>query len=127
MKNFQKKRGLRNIFHSKPVLIFLGILVLIFAWGVLGFMERTRMTIENRKIAESKVAELEKEKEKLSSDIEKLKSQDGVEESIRSKFGLAKEGEGMIVIVEDKNKPEVAPNSSDGFFPFLFFWKNWFK
>lgn len=82
-------------------------------------MNKMQVTIENRKIAENKVAELEKEKKRLSSDISKLKSQDGVEESIREKFGLAKEGEGMIVVVEDKNPPQTPKQKPGGFFSFL--------
>ena len=127
MRNFQKKRGWTNILQSKPVLVFLGILLLAFAWGVIGFMKKMEATRENMDIAESKVVQLQKEKEKLSSDIAKLKTESGVEESIRDKFGLAKDGEGLIVVVEDKSKPEAPKQESGGFFSFLFFWKNWFK
>src|SRR3989338_575841 len=98
MRNFQQKRGWRNILESWPILIFLGILVLFFAWGVIGFMGKMATTRENRKIAENKVAELREEKEKLSSDINKLNTDSGIEENIREKFGLAKEGEELIVI-----------------------------
>ena len=104
MKSFQQKRGFRNIIHSRPILALLGILVLIFAWSMIGFMNKMQMTIENRKIAEDKVAQLEEKKEKLSYDITRLKTDQGVEESIREKFGLAKEGEGLIIIIENKNK-----------------------
>ncbi len=90
-------------------------------------MGKMQVTIENRKIAENKLAELEKEKIKLSSDIAKLKTDSGVEESIRSKFGLAKEGESEIIIVEDKTTPEPVKEDSGGFFSSLMFWKNWFK
>ena len=62
-------------------------------------------TRKNRQRVENKVAELEKEKEKLNSDIAQLKTEEGTEASIREKFGLAKEGEEMIVIVEDMNPP----------------------
>src|SRR5258708_1811966 len=103
MRSFQQKGVWRNILHSKPVLALLGILLLVFAYGVVGFFGKMRVTVENKNIAEKKVADLEKQKEKLSSDIAKLKTDSGVEESIRDKFGLAKEGEGEIIIVDDKN------------------------
>ena len=113
--------------HSKPILAFLGIIVLIFASGVIGFMGKMIMTIENRKVAENKIAQLEKEKERLSSEVSKLKTQDGIEESIREKFGLVKEGEGMIMIVDDKNQGKKADSPKEGFLSSLFFWKSWFK
>ncbi len=117
--SFQKKRGWKNILQSKPVLAVLGILVLVFAWGVIGFMRKMQITAENKKIVEDKVLELQKEKEKLSSDISKLKTENGIEESIREKFGLAKEGEGVIVIVDDKNLPKIQEQKPGGFFYFL--------
>ena len=124
MKSFQQKRGFRNILNSRPVLVFLSILVIFFTYGIIRFMGKMQVTQENRKIAENKVAELEKEKEKLSSDIAKLKTQSGVEESIREKFGLAKDGENMIVIVDDKTSPKTEVTTQVGFFSFF---KNWFK
>ena len=74
MRNFQQKRGIGNIVRSRPILFLLGILVLFFAWGVIGFLGKMEITRQNRKIAENKIAEFEKEKEKLSSDIAKLKT-----------------------------------------------------
>ena len=111
--------------QSKPVLFLLAILVLFFIWNMIGLFDKMQDTIKNRKIVEDKINELQKDKEKLSSDIASLNTDKGIEESIRDKFGLAKEGEGMIVVVEDKNSLEVKKNEEDkGFFSFL---KNLFK
>src|SRR3989344_5532571 len=119
MKSFQHKRGWKDILQSRPILVLLGILVLIFAWSVFGFMGKMKITRENRKIAEEKLIELEKQKEKLLFDIAKLKTDEGVEESIRAKFGLVKEGEGVIVIIDDKNPPVAQEQESGGFFSFF--------
>ena len=59
-------------------------------------------TSKNRDIAELKLVELNKNKDKLISDIENLNTDRGKEASIRDKFGLAKEGEGLIVVVDEK-------------------------
>jgi cell division protein FtsB len=106
MRNFQQKRGWRNIIESKPVLMLLVFLLVFFIFGVIGFTGKMMATSENRKIAENKLAELQKQKTELSANIAKLKTDAGIEEGIREKFGLAKEGEGLIIVVEDKNKPE---------------------
>ena len=85
-------------------------------------MEETK---KNRQIVEDKISELEKSKEKLNADLKKLDTQEGTEENIREKFGLAKEGENMVLIVEDKNNKEGAKESdSSGFFSII---KSWFK
>ncbi len=119
MKNFQRKRDWRNILSSRPVVVVLGIIVIFFAWGVFGFMGKMQVTIENRQIAEKKLAELQKEKAKLSTDIAKLNTPSGVEASIREKFGLAKEGEGLIVVVDDTPAPTPEKSSGSGFFSFF--------
>ena len=125
MRNFQQKNVWRNIMQSKPVLIFLGLLILIIAWSVLGFWNKMGENNKSKKIAEDKVAELKQQKEKLNSDINSLKTAEGKEAVFRENFGLVKEGEDMIVIVEDKNKPQVPLEANTwGFFSFL---KNWFK
>ena len=72
----------------------------------------------------NKIAQLEQEKAKLSSDIAKLKTQTGVEESIRDKFGLVKEGEGVVMIIDDKSEPKAVDKPAGGFFSFF---KNLFK
>jgi hypothetical protein len=81
-------------------------------------------TDKNKKIIEDKVASLEQQKTKLSSDIDSLKTDQGKEKIFRENLGLAKEGEGEIVIVEDKNLSTAPVKPSSGFWSFL---KNIFK
>ena len=111
--------------QSKPVLVFWGILIVVFAWSVFGFWNKMQETSKNKKIVEDKIAELKQQKEKLSSDIDSLNTEEGKEKFFRENFGLVKEGEGMTVVVEDKNSPKnvnEAPSSS-----FFSFFKNLFK
>ena len=107
------------------MLVVLAIVLVFFAWGVVRFLIKMRETGRNREIAELKIAELEKTRQKLSVDIENLKTEKGMEESIREKFGLAKEGEGLIVVVDDKNDPNAQAKEEGSWF--TLFLKNWFK
>lgn len=124
MRNFQQKRGYRDILFSRPVLVFLGFLLLFFAWGVVGFLGKMQVTMQNKEMTEKRVKELQKDKEYLTYEIEKLQTKDGVEESIRAKFGLAKEGENAIIVVEEKPQKIEVEASTGGFWGFL---KNWFR
>lgn len=125
MRNFQQKRGWRNIIESKPVLILLGILILFFAWNVFNFWSKMQETEKNKRIVEDKLTALKQQKEKLESDINSLNTTEGKEKLFRENFGLAKEGEGVIMIIEDKNAPKTQEvTNSSGFFSFL---KNLFK
>lgn len=104
--------------QSRPALILLGLAALFFAWSVFGFLGKMEETKKSKEIAEHKVTEFEEKKQKLGADIEKLQTEEGIEENIREKFGLAREGEGVIIIVDDQ-KPESEEPKSGGFLNWL--------
>lgn len=126
MTNFQpRKSKWRKVLESKLSLALLTILVFVFAWSVVGFSEKMRDTEEKRKIAEERLLELQAKKENLSKDIKKLETSEGMEENIREKFGLVKEGEGVIVIVEESDsEKDMEIEKESAFWNFL---RNWFK
>lgn len=125
MRNFQKKKSFKDVMQTKPALIFLAILVIVFAWSAIGLVGKAKETAKNKNIAQNKITELQEQKIKLEADIEKLNTDEGIEESIRDKFGWAKEGEQMIVVVDEKIQPEAeTQNNQKGFFNFL---KNLFR
>jgi cell division protein FtsB len=119
MRNFQQKKVWGNILQSKLVLIALGILVLFFAWSVLGFWNKMRETEKNKNIAEAKIVTLRQQKEKLSADISSLNTDEGKEKIFRENYGLAKEGEGVIVVVEDKSQSTTPIQASSGLWSFF--------
>lgn len=124
MRNFQEKRGLRAILQSKPALILLGVVILAFAWSIIGLAGKTEDTAKNKKNAIDKIAELQQEQDKLSFDIQNLQTDQGKEAAVRENLGWGKPGEGMIVVVDDKTQPNVKETQQTGFFSFL---KNLFK
>jgi cell division protein FtsB len=119
MRNFQEKNKFKNFMRSKSVLVLLTLVVLIFSWKVVGLAGKLEDTYKNKKIEEQKISDLEDRKAKLTSDINKLGTDKGKEEVIRNNFGMVKDGEGEIVIVDDKNQTQVAPEPQKGFFSWL--------
>ena len=119
MRNFQKSGKLRHMMQIKTFLIFLGIVTLFFFFSMFSFVNKMEETSKNKKIIEDRITELEKSKERLNSDIIKLKTEKGVEENIRDKFGLAKEAENMILVIDDKNQAETQKEADSGSF-FIF-------
>jgi competence protein ComGC len=111
------------MFQSKPFLILLGILVLLFAWNIWGLWNKMTETAKNKQIVQNQITALNQQKEKLTSDINNLNTDQGKEQVFRENFGLAKQGENEIVVL-DNNAPPVSPPASSGFFGFL---KNLFK
>lgn len=108
MRNFQQKghkTSFRRILESWPFLFLFVIVLVFFTSGVFSFLIKMNETIKNKKIAEDKVYALEQRKDKLITDINNLNTDKGKEKVFRENFGLGKEGEGMIVVVEDKSSP----------------------
>lgn len=125
MRNFQQKKIWRSVVQSTPVLIILGIIILFFVWSVLGFWNKMGETTRNKEAIEDKAVALREQKEKLLTDIDSLNTEEGKERVFRENFGLAKEGEEVIIVVEDKEANNAQKtDSSSGFFSFF---KNLFK
>ncbi len=124
MKRYQKSKDWRSYLETWPVLAMLSVLVLIIGWGVLGLIGGLRDTIKNKNIARAKVAELAERKERLAYDIENLETDAGKEKIFRENYGLAKEGEEVIIIVDDKSLEKDKNKDKKGVFGAF---KNWFR
>ena len=114
MQNFQRKKGFKYFLQSKPVLIVLTIILIIFIWNTFVLVGKMQETSKNKKIEENKITDLENRKEKLIEDIEKLNTDKGKEEIIRENFGMVEEGEQVIVIVEDEKLNEIEEKGEEG-------------
>lgn len=95
-----QRQAAARLFLKRLGLVGLFAFVLVAASGVWGVYEKERESSERRREAEAELNDLLLRKEKLSSEMEKLKSDRGLEETLRKQFGLAEHGEGLIVIVE---------------------------
>ena len=125
MRKFQEKNKFKNFMRSKPVLVLLTIILIAFVWNIVNLTIKLEDTYKNKKIEQEKISDLENRKAKLSTDIDKLNTDKGKEEAIRENFGMVKEGEQVIVVVDDKNQTADEPKSENkGFFSFF---KNLFK
>ena len=100
MKEFQEKNRTKQKKRSKFVLLFMFVILVFLARGSMTtyFKERESRVEVSRVMKEKQ--ELEKRYAVMSEQSEALKSEIGIESEIRSKFDVAKEGEGVIVIVE---------------------------
>jgi len=125
MSNFQKDGRFKHILQSKIFLVFLSIVIFFFFFNIFSFLTRMEETKKNKEIAEARVLELKKSKEKFSFDINKFRTEKGIEEIVRENYGVVKEGENLIIITEDKNTTEDKKEADSS--PFFYFLKNWFK
>lgn len=104
MFDFEEKKKIKNVIYSRISLVVLVILVILVAKSVWFAFRDERLTRINKIEAENKLNELEEREEKLTDDIGKLKTDEGVEKEIRDKFSVVKDGEKMIMIIDSGDK-----------------------
>ncbi len=110
--DFHEKRKIKRLLYSKVTLIILALLVIWLSFNVFSMYKKERDTrlrrIEQREVLD----ELEGREASLKEEIERLSTERGIEQEVRSKFEVGKEGEEVVIIVdnpddEDVNKKEI--------------------
>jgi cell division protein FtsB len=121
MANFQRKSKGKNILYSKVSIVILGLIFLFLLVGVISMIRKTREAYINKEVAKEKLAELKGQKTNLENETTKLKTDKGIEENIREKFRVVKDGEGLVIITDEKSKSEESDNNKKdgGFWQFI--------
>ncbi len=134
MFDFHEKRKIKSVLYSKPVIGFIfgvTILLIISAYNRYVVAEEIKERLETRK---TELRELETRAQLLESKVKYLEDKRGVEEELRNRFDVAKEGEHVVILIEKKDKdhatsvpeivgPDSLRNEEDAsFFSFLKFW-----
>jgi len=113
MLEFQEKRRLKNFLYSKVTLVILLILIAVAVNAVWGIYKKQHMAKVNLAKTAVVYAGLQAREKMLSSEIERLKTEEGKEEEIREKYGLVKPGEDVIVIVDKDDATSSDQDSTD--------------
>jgi len=107
MSEFNRKQK-NNLWHSPLVLMVLFGVVGLFLYNIVGLVEKERETAKKKELILNQIETLRVREESLTSDIERLKTEEGIEETIRDKYQVVKEGEKMVVIVDQEKVEEAA-------------------
>jgi cell division protein FtsB len=102
MQSFQKKNK-KKLFQSKIFFIFILLFLFLFIKAIISFYTKTSESKIRRDQTENEFLELETRKYDLENRIERLESSVGIEEQLREKFDLIKEGE-KIILISDPQK-----------------------
>lgn len=127
MAEFQTKKDPKRIWHSPLMLFVLLTILLIFMYNMVGLLEKVRDTSQKREMVLSQMDSILERQQMEEKNIAKLQTDSGIEETLRDKYHLVKEGEQMVVIVDqnvDKLKQEKEELSNQGVIQFF---KNIFK
>ena len=97
--NYPKKKYHFSI-YSKPFLVFLVVVVFFLAKGTWGVLQKELESKRNVAEVSQEFNQLSKRKELLQGQVQKLNTEEGIEESLRQKFQISKEGEKVLVVVD---------------------------
>ena len=103
MFDFHEKRKIQRYLFSKPVIGFIFFVALLLSFSV---HSRYVVSKEMQAKLDARYAELEAltlRAETLRAKVEYLEDERGVEEELRNRFDVAKEGEQVIILLDEKN------------------------
>jgi cell division protein FtsB len=121
MREFQERRRLKKFLHSRYAIAVLSIVIVLLArgvWGIYGKYERSKGIVER---ANADLAALAERERTLSKSLESLNTPEGKEREIRDRFGAVKEGETLVILVD-----ETVPNEKAGTISGEGFWSRFF-
>lgn len=90
--------------------VLVGVLV-VLGVGTWRAYEKRKESAQMRAVAETEYNDLIEREYRLKNDIETLSTNRGKEAVLREKYGLAKEGEHMVMIVDRASVPQPATTS----------------
>lgn len=102
MREYQRKKKIRQILYSRAALAALLLLIALLSRATWGVYEKERESRKYLERAETELAALAARENLLQDDITRLKTREGIETEIREQFQVAKPGERMVVLVEER-------------------------
>jgi len=108
---------LRRIIFSRFAFVFLTVVLGFMFYSTVKIYLRSREANFVNQTVEKETEELKAKRADLSAAIQRLESEGGQEEEIRSRFPVQKPGEKAVVIVEEETKENLPEQSTFGFFP----------
>lgn len=127
MFDFHQKRKLRTFFHSRFTQLTLLFFTLLIFWSAYDRYLVAKEMSEKRLALEEEMANLEERKVSLSKEVEYLSSDRGVEAEMRRQFDIAREGEQVVIILDDEKATSATtslnkPKDSEPARPWYKFW-----
>ena len=101
---FQEKKKFHQIVYSRPTLVLLAVLLVITLNSTWKMYEKASLAREQKNRLEKELEELKARELDLQAKIANLKTERGLEEEIRGRFSVAKNGESVVVVVDPSSE-----------------------
>lgn len=102
----------RTWFQSPIIAV---ILVLLVVWGGVAVVRaylKQREAVSNRNDSVRELRDAEQKQQELSTKIENLSTDRGMETEVRNRYRVAKPGEQLVIVVDNKGQGEEVPRDS---------------
>jgi cell division protein FtsB len=111
MREYKRKRKIKQRVFSKVSIFILIFLLVFLSKATFNVYSKAKESAQNLARVNGALAETKARKENLEKETAKLKTNQGIEEQIRHKFQVAKEGEKVIVVIDEG--PAIAPTTTE--------------
>jgi cell division protein FtsB len=108
MANISSKRLISKLADSPATYVVLVILGFVFVYSAIGAFRKSRFADEKLNTAMEELQNLEDQKYRLSAELENANTPYGEEKALREKFNVVKDGEQVIMIVNEEGQKEDA-------------------
>lgn len=112
MIDFQRKKQFKKIAYSKISFIILFLLVLLMGRATYDIYQKYQLSYDNYTGVKKNYDSLKTRQDMLDSEINRLKTDTGVEEEIRSRFNVAKPGETVVTIINGSSSTSTKQDDS---------------
>ncbi|OHA93178.1 MAG: hypothetical protein A3H52_03115 [Candidatus Zambryskibacteria bacterium RIFCSPLOWO2_02_FULL_39_26] len=112
MLDFQQKRKVKSFMYNRVTLAVLLVVVLFVLNSTWSVYQKKRESERLKNVALGNVENLRGRNSELQVKIERLGTEVGIEEEIRSKFNVAKQEENAVIIVPKSETNATSTNSS---------------
>lgn len=109
MDNFRDRQKIKRRLYSRTSRVALFIILIVLMKATWNIYTKHAESADNVSRAERERAELQARQAELSGKIQDLETGEGKDRAIREKFGVAKDGETLVMIVRGK---ETAPTTT---------------
>ena len=104
MLDIRQRSKLRRALYAKPTILLVAVAIVFAAHGAWGMYNKSKEAGLRADDANARLSELRERSSELTTDIELLSSERGVEEEIRDRFMVAKEGENVMIVSDPEEQ-----------------------
>ncbi|MEK7606262.1 MAG: septum formation initiator family protein [Patescibacteria group bacterium] len=115
MEDFRHKQKMRRIMYSKTLFGVLAALLLLVIWKTWDIYQKQRLAAQALEESRVEYEELAERAQVLSEDLDTLNTPAGVEEVVRDRYGVAKPGEEVIILINDVSAQKESEDDEVGF------------